>query len=185
MLRTISPRRLARLTAVSLTAIVLLAVQAGAAVPAKTVPPKQWAKTVCPALSDFVSTFTGIDEDLSAGVSAADAQAVVVAGIDDSIASAGNVVKAVKRAGTPDAAKGKQAAATFTREFDKIEATLTDAGTQVSALSVDDPDFGDKLTGIRDDVIDDFDASFTKFDKVDKAVNKALNTNATCKAIGT
>ena len=60
MLRTMSPRRLAQLSAASLMTIALVATQAGAAVPAKTVPPKQWAKTVCPALADFVSTFQGL-----------------------------------------------------------------------------------------------------------------------------
>jgi hypothetical protein len=185
MLRRFPPRRLVQLTAASFMTVGLVATQAGAVVPSKTVSPKQWAKTVCPALSDFVSTFTGIDEQLSGGVTPPEAQAIVLTGIDDSIATADNVVKMVKRAGTPDAKKGKQAVATFNREFDTIRDTLADAGAQVGELLVDDPEFGTKLTAIRDEVISDFDTSFTKFDKVDKAVNKALNANATCKAIGT
>jgi hypothetical protein len=184
MLRTTAPRRLLQLTAASLMTLGLVATQAGAALPAKTVPPKQWATTVCPALSDFVSTFTAIDEQLSGGVTPTEAQSIVLGGIDDSIAAAEDVVTSVKRAGTPDAKKGKAAASTFTREFGNIQDTLADAGAQVSALSIDDADFGTTLTSIRDDVIDDFDASFTKFDKVDKAVNRALNANATCQAIG-
>jgi hypothetical protein len=185
MLRSTSPRRLTMLTAASLMMIGLVATQAGATLPSKTVPPKQWAKTVCPALSDFVSTFTSIDEQLSGGVSPSEAQAIVLAGIDDSITAAEGVVKTVKRAGTPDAKKGKAAAAVFTREFGNIQDALDDAGARVGELVVTDAGFGDELTAIRDDVISVFDESFTKFDKVDKAVNRALNANATCQAIGT
>ena len=46
MLRTISPRQLTVLAAASLMTIGLVASQAGAALPSKTVPPKQWAKKV-------------------------------------------------------------------------------------------------------------------------------------------
>ena len=99
MPRTTSPRRLAQLTVASLTVIGLLAVQAGAAVPAKTVPPKQWAKTVCPALADFVGTFQSIDKQLSTGVDTPEAQEIILSGIEATIGSADDVAATIKRAG--------------------------------------------------------------------------------------
>lgn len=163
----------------------LVATQAGAGAPTKSVPPKQWAKTVCPAFADFVSTFQGIQEQLGEATTAAEGQEVIVSGLEDAIGSADGVVTTIKKAGTPDAKKGKQATARFTAGFRTIKKTLVQAQADVISLSTEDLEqFASDATDIQTQTLEELDAAFTKFEKVDSAVTKAINADRACKAIG-
>ena len=152
MPRTTSPRRLAQLTVASLTVIGLLAVQAGAAVPAKTVPPKQWAKTVCPALADFVVHFQSIDKQLSTGVSARPRhRTIILSGIEATIGSADDVAATIKRAGTPKTPKGKKAENAMVEGFHDIQDTLDEAQSVIADLPTGDlEEFANASQEIRD-----------------------------------
>jgi hypothetical protein len=176
--------RMLTMTTACLMTLGLVATQAGAAAPSKTVPPKKWAKTVCPALADFVDSFNAIDSSLAGGVSPPEAQELIISGIEGTIGVADDVIAAVKKAGTPDAKKGKQAAATFTKEFKNIMDTLVGAQALIVDLPTDDLDtFATESQAIRDQVLEEFDTSFEKFDEIDAKVEKAINADTACKAI--
>ena len=185
MLRKSSPRRLIQLTAQSFLALGLVATQAGAALPTKTVPPKQWAKTVCPALADFVSTFQSIDQQLSSGVSAPEAQEIILSGIETTKGTAADVVASIKRAGTPKASKGKQTSSAMAKGFRDMQDTLTGAQGVIADLPTDSLEaFANASQEVRDETVKELDEIFTSFKKLDKTVNRALNADKACKAIG-
>ncbi len=181
MLRT----RLVAVPIASLMTLGLVATGSGASVPAKTVSPKSWAKAVCPALVDFVETFQGINTQLAQASSAEEGQAIIMSGIDDSIAAADGVVKAVRRAGTPAAKKGKRAVATFTKEFTNIQDTLVGAQALVADLPVDDAEqFETDSNEIQQQVLADFGTSFERLDRIDRKLVKAIDSDSACAAIG-
>jgi hypothetical protein len=181
MLRTTPPCRLLQLTAASVASLGLVATQAGAALPAKTVPPKQWAKTVCPALSDFVATFTGIDEQLSGGVSAPEAQEIIISGIEATIGGADDVIATIKKAGTPKTQNGKKLATKMSKGFADMKETLSNAQEEIEALSTGDVTaFQTDSQKVRDQVIDELDGIYARFRNIDKVTNRALNAEKAC-----
>ena len=181
MLRAISPRRLTTLTAASLMTIGLVATQAGAALPSKTVPPKQWAKKVCPALKDFNDDFQAIDTELANATSAAEAQGIIIAGLDETMATVEDAAAVIKAAGTPDSKKGKKAAKALNTAMANVSDILLGAQVLVADLGVDDLDqFIGEASEIQDQAIDELGTEFANFAEVDTKLFNTIGKHPDC-----
>ncbi len=181
MLRTISPRRLTMLTAASIMTVGLVATQAGAALPSKTVPPKQWAKKVCPALRDFNDDFEAISTDLSDATTAAEAQGIIVAGLDETMTTVEDSAAAIKAAGTPDSKKGKKAAKALNTAMANVDDILLGAQVLVADLAVEDLDqFADEASAIQDQAIDELGTEFANFAEVDTKLFNTIGKHPDC-----
>ena len=184
MLRTISPRQLTVLAAASLMTIGLVASQAGAALPSKTVPPKQWAKKVCPALRDFNDDFQAIDTELANATTAAEAQGIIIAGLDETMATVEDSAAAIKAAGTPDSKKGKKAARTLNTVMADVNEVLLGAQTMVAGLAVADLNqFADESQAIQSQTIDEIGTGFAKFADVDAKLFNTILKHPDCAAL--
>jgi hypothetical protein len=98
----------------------------GAGFPAKHVPPKQWAKSVCSSVSTWVNDArtgaTGLDQAATAGSpSIPKIKAALVHYLSNTADSTGAVLDRLHHAGTPKTPKGKQAAAGLITGFEKIQ----------------------------------------------------------------
>jgi hypothetical protein len=181
MLRSISPRRLTMLTAASVMTIGLVATQAGAALPSKTVPPKQWAKKVCPPLRDFNDDLQSIDTELADATTAAEAQSIIITGLDETMATVEDAAASIKAAGTPDSKRGKKAARTLNTAMADADDILLGAQALVADLAVGDPtQFADEAQAIQDQVFDELGTEFAKFAEVDPKLFDTIGKHPDC-----
>jgi hypothetical protein len=172
-------------TAAGFVTLGILMTSAGATAPSKTVPPKKWAKSLCPALADFVTAFNDTDRAVASASSAEEAQSGLVAAIGNAESAAADVLKVLEKAGTPDTKKGKQTAAAYVKEFKSMKGVLADAGSTIRSLSTDDvAQFQSDIEDAKTVVTDSFSKSFDTMDsKTNRTLDAALQADSECKAI--
>jgi hypothetical protein len=167
----------------ALAVVGLLASAAGAGTPTRTVAPKRWARSVCPALADFVDQLGTTDEIVALSPSPAAAQMRLLAALDDAIASAGDVIATLRRAGTPDSRRGKVTTTTIAEEFRSIRSALVDAQTLIGSVSITDPDrFLADLRDAKDAVQARIGESYlVVVDVADNRIERALRHDRACR----
>jgi len=122
---------------VVISALLLL----GAGFPAKGVPPKEWATSVCTAVTDWVDTTkaraAALDTGLSAeGVTLRDVRDALVGYMGEVADATTDAIDAMDEAGVPATPKGKKAADTLTDSFRKIRTSLRKLQNQAEDISI-------------------------------------------------
>jgi hypothetical protein len=124
--------------------LALALVVMGAGFPAKTVPPKKWANSVCSAVGDWVhgtqAGATALQTKVgSQGNDIAKVKKALVAYLAATAKGTTRMSDQLEHAGTPDTPKGKQAAKGLADGFAKIHAAVSHFKTDAEHVSTSSP----------------------------------------------
>jgi hypothetical protein len=180
-------RRFLSVTAV----VVLFVVFAAAGAAAKTVPAAQWAPKFCTALSTFQQHLAKDSKQaeavLSGNIKSLNAAKSTLAGfMAKAVNDAETAIKALTRAGAPDAANGSKIAARFVQGFQSARRLYVSARTKAQHLSTKTLAAFESsttlLTAALNKGADSLTQSFTSIESLDtsKTVGAALRTEPTC-----
>jgi hypothetical protein len=163
-------------------AALLVGLAAGPAA-AKKVPPDEWADSVCSATLDWAEALDEAGQAYDEAETPEDAADA----LDDAVADTRTLIKAGRRAGTPDVDGGKASARAFIAVFKDARGILEDARAEAADLPEDSSDFEDGKTEIDEGL----DEGFTDLDPdiqavrtdADSELQDALDDDSACREI--
>ncbi|MGZ6967983.1 MAG: hypothetical protein ACXVKN_09620 [Acidimicrobiia bacterium] len=162
--------------------------------PAKTVPPKKWAKSVCTSITDWTDSAQQGAADLKNELKGSDVnlrqvRAALTSYLGDTVDATTEMLDGIKHAGTPATPKGKQAAAALSRGFDKARTSLRRLRDQAKDLSVNNQAAAlvdiDTLQARVSKQFASLESTFKSMDHYDPGhkLSKAFNATRACRAL--
>jgi hypothetical protein len=180
--------------AVACSALAISAVlgASAAALPARSVPPSRWVRSVCTSISDWQSTIqqgSNLTSSLQGATDISQVQAQVVSYLQSTVTASDQLVSNIRKAGTPAVKNGSKIANAFKNGFSQIRDTFATAANTTRNLDTSDPtQFANALTNVGTAIDNGSNAIKSTFSSIDtkyrpRALDRAFNREPACASL--
>jgi hypothetical protein len=163
-----------------------------AALPARSVPPNKWVRTVCTNINDWQNTIqqgANLTTSLQGATDVAQVKDQVVSYLQSTVTASDQLVTNIGQAGTPNVKNGSKIAKAFKNGFSQIRDTFATAQNTTQGLDTSDPtQFASALTDVGTAIENGSNGVKSTFNSIDtkyhpRALDRAFNREPACTSL--